>query len=72
LEAIFLAAFRGCELIAVASQLAEDTDILAGDKAALYKANAKQISDPFGILGIEIVNMVIPLASKIFLAISVL
>jgi len=35
----------------------EDTDILSGDKAALYQADAKEIPYPFGILGIVFVSL---------------
>ena len=41
LKAVFLAAFHRCELIAIASQLAEDTDILFRDKAAFYQTDAE-------------------------------
>lgn len=55
--AVFLAASHRCELIAVTSQFAEDADILVRDKTAFHQANAKQISNPFGVLGIILVTL---------------
>ena len=57
LKAVFLAASHRCELIAVTSQFAEDADILVRDKTAFHQANAKQISNPFGVLGIILVTL---------------
>lgn len=57
LKAIFLTAFHGYQLIAVAGKLTQNADIQVGDEAAFHKANAKQIPDPFGILRIIFVSL---------------
>ena len=57
LETVFLAASHGCKFVAVTSQLTEDADILARDEAAFHQADAKQISNPFGVLGIILVAL---------------
>ena len=55
LKAVFLAAFHRCEFIAIASQLAENADILVREKSAFHQANTEQISDPLGNLRIILV-----------------
>ena len=57
LKAIFLTAFHGHQLIAVAGKLTQNADIQVWDEAAFHKANAKQIPDPFGILRIILVSL---------------
>ena len=57
LKTVFLAAFHRCELIAIASQLTEDADILIRDEAAFYQTDAEQISNLFGVLGIILVAL---------------
>ena len=57
LKTVFLAAFHGNQLIAVASKLSQNTDIQVWDEAAFYKANAKQITDPLGIFRIIFVSL---------------
>ena len=57
LKAVFLAAFHRREFVAIASQFAEDTDILVRNKAAFHQADAEQISDPLGILRIILVPL---------------
>ena len=57
LKTVFLTAFHRCELIAIASQLAEDANVLVRDEAAFYQTNAEQISNPFGVLGIILVAL---------------
>lgn len=57
LKAVFLAAFHGYQLIAVAGKLTQNADIQVGDEAAFYKANAKQIPNPLGIFRIILVSL---------------
>ena len=57
LKAVFLAAFHGNQLIAVAQKLTQDTDIQVWDEAAFHKTNTKQIPDPLGIFRIILVSL---------------
>ena len=57
LKTVFLAASHRCKFVAVTSQLAEDADILVWDKAAFHQADAKQIANPFGVLGIILIAL---------------
>ena len=57
LKAVFPAASHRFEFVAVTSQLAEDADILVRDKAAFPQADAEQISNLFGVLGIILVAL---------------
>lgn len=57
LKAVFLTAFHGNQLIAVAGKLAQNADIQVWDEAAFHKANAKQVSNPLGIFRIILVSL---------------
>lgn len=57
LKAVFLAAFHRREFVAIASQLAEDANVLGRNEATFYQTDAEQISDPFGVLGIILVAL---------------
>ena len=57
LKAIFLTAFHGYQLIAVAGKLTQNADMQVWDEAAFHKANAKQVPDPLGILRIILVSL---------------
>lgn len=57
LKAVFLAAFHGNQLIAIAGKLTQNADIQVWDEVAFHKANAKQITDPLGIFRIILVSL---------------
>lgn len=57
LKTVLLAAFHRREFVAVACKLTQNADVQIWDKAAFHKANAKQITDSFGILCIILVSL---------------
>lgn len=57
LEAVLLAAFHRNQFIAVAGKLTQNADIQIWDEAALYKANTKQITNPFGVFRVILVSL---------------
>ena len=56
LETILLAAFHRSEFVAVTGQLPQNTDILSWNKAAFYRADAEQVSNPLGIFGVILIS----------------
>ena len=56
LKTILLTALHRSELIAVAGQLPQDTDILGRNKAAFHQTDAEQIPNPLGILCVILVS----------------